>query len=205
MSDPEQFAIVPVEGNSPPEAIVVGPMSEVTSYIGQSIARIEEEQRLAESQAEAAEVAQHQSEIRAHAAQILTDGMARLSARLDAFVASKQARADQQQRDAEAAEIARVEAMLETLPDPDTPDAPVLRDSSHAPSGDLHSIAPVDREPLDPENEPDPDDPENTRAEAVTGAMPKELDKGAPPEAGEYTPTSPPPSPYRDPTVIGGP
>jgi hypothetical protein len=104
--------------------------------------------------------------------------------------------------------------MLETLPDPDLPDA--MRDSLQPPSGDLHSIAPVDREPLDPEGEPvpgepDPDDPEgadtrdsNTRAEAVTGAMPRELDKGAPPEAGEYALTSPPPSKYRDPPSTGG-
>jgi hypothetical protein len=193
MSAPEQFAIVPVEGNSPPEAIVVGPMSEVTSYIGQSIARIEEEQRLAQAKEEAAAVSLQQDEIRAHAVQILTDGMARLSERLDAFVARRQERADQQKRDAEAAEIARIEAMLETLPDPDTPDA--MRDSSHAPSGDLHSIAPVDKEPLDPEDVED----------AVTGAMPPELDKGAPPEAGQYTPTSPPASPYRDPPSTGGP
>jgi hypothetical protein len=66
----EQFAIVPVEGKCPPEAIVVGPMSEVTSYIGQSIARIEEEQRLAQAKEDAEETAQRQSEIRAHAAQI---------------------------------------------------------------------------------------------------------------------------------------
>ena len=67
---------------------------------------------------------------------------------LDAFVARKQDRADQQQRDAEAAEIARIEAMIETLPDPDTPDTPAHGRSpgTHAPSGDLHSIAPVDKD-----------------------------------------------------------
>lgn len=207
MSTPEQFAIVPYSGTAPDEAIIIGNLSQVTEYIPQSVAREEAEQRLAEAQAEAAEVSRQQDEIRAHAAQILTDGMARLSERLDAFVARRQELADQEKRYAEAAEIARIEAMINTLPGPDTPD--ILGD--HAPSGDLHSIAPVDREPLDPEGEPvpgempDPDDPENTRAEAVTGAMPPELDKGAPPEAGEYALTSPPPSPYRDPPSTGGP
>jgi hypothetical protein len=174
MTAPEQFAIVPVEGKSPPEAIVIGPMSEVTSYIGQSIARIEEEQRLAQSRADAAEVAMQQDEIRAHAAQMLADGMERLSERLDAFEANQKARADQLRRDEEEAEIARVEALIGTLPDPDLPNAELaLRhspDSSHAPSGDLHVIAPVDKEPLNPED-PDPDDPENFE-DAVPGSMP---------------------------------
>jgi hypothetical protein len=186
MTAPEQFAIVPVEGKSPPEAIVVGPMSEVTSYIGQSIARIEEEQRLAQSRADAAEVAQQQDEIRSHAAQMLADGMERLSERLDAFEANQKARADQLRRDEEEAEIARVEAMIGTLPDPDLPNAEMAlrhsssKDSSHAPSGDLHVIAPVDKEPFDHDN-PDPDDPENVD------------DADAPP--GEYAPTPPLPSP----------
>ena len=198
MSDPnEMFAVVPYSGNAPEEAIIIGNLSQVTEYIPQSVAREEAEQHLAEAEQRAAATAQHQAEVRACAAQMLADGMARLSERLDAFVTRKQALADQQQRDAEAAEIARVEAMLETLPDPDTPAA--LGD--HAPSGDLHSIAPVDKEPLDPEGElPDPDNPDD----AVTGAMPRELDKGAPPEAGEYAQTSPPASPYRDPPSTGG-
>jgi hypothetical protein len=197
MTDPERFAIVPVEGKSPPEAIVVGPMSEVTTYIGQSIARIEEEQRLAQAQADAEETAQHQAEIRAHAAQILSDGMARLNERIDQYEARKKARADQLRRDEEEAEIARTEAMLDSLPDPDLPDLP--GDSSYVPAGDLHSVAPVDKEHLDPE------DVEDRGEDAVTGAMPRELDKGAPPEAGEYAPTSPLPSPYRDPPSTGGP
>jgi hypothetical protein len=209
MSDPnEMFAVVSYSGKAPDEAIITGNLSQVTEYIPQSVAREEAEQHLAEAEQRAEEVAQHQSEIRAQAAQILTDGMARLSERIDAFETNQKARADQQKRDAEAAETEAIEQMLARLPDPDTPDA--MRDSSQPPSGDLHSIAPVDREPLDPEGEPvpgelpDPDDPENTRAEAVTGAMPRELDKGAPPEAGEYALTSPPPSKYRDPPSTGG-
>jgi hypothetical protein len=71
--DNELFAIVPVVGKSPPEAICVGPMSEVTAYIGQSIARIEEEKRLAKAQEDAAETALKQQEVRECAAQILAD------------------------------------------------------------------------------------------------------------------------------------
>jgi hypothetical protein len=75
-NDPELFAIVPVEGKSPPDAICTGPMSEVTTYIGQSIARIAEEERLAQAQRDAEETERHQAEVRTHALQMFTDGLA---------------------------------------------------------------------------------------------------------------------------------
>jgi hypothetical protein len=43
------------------------------------------------------------------------------------------------------------------------------------------------------------------RAEAITGATPRELDRGAPPLPGDYTRRVTPEGPYRDPTAIGGP
>jgi hypothetical protein len=185
----ERFAIVPVEGKSPPEAIVVGPMSEVTSYIGQSIARIEEEQRLAQAQRDAEETKRYQAEVRECAAQILADGITRLNERIDAYEGRKQERADQLQRQAEEAEAARIEEELAALPDPDDP-------YSMGDDGELTAVhEPVDTEKHDPER----------RNEAVTGAMPKELDKGAPPQPGDYLSTTPPPPKYRDPVAIGGP
>ena len=135
--------------------------------------------RLAEAEQRAAEIALQQDEIRAHAAQMLADGMERLSERLDAFVANKQARADQLRRDAEAAEIARVEAMIETLPDPDTPAATSSALATLGDDGDLKAIkSPPDTEKYDPEDFPDPDDPD-TRAEAVIGTLPEKPAIGA--------------------------
>jgi hypothetical protein len=190
MSDQnERFAIVPVEGKSPPEAIVVGPMSEVTEYIGGSIARNEKEAKLAQAQIDAEQTAKYQAEVRARAAQILSNGLTRLGERLDQFEARKAERAEQQRRDEEEAEAAAVEQMLAGLPDPDT--LHTLGDD-----GDFEAvIPPVDAEKHDPEH----------RNEAATGAMPNELDKGAPPQPGDFMSTTPPPSPYRDPTAIGGP
>jgi hypothetical protein len=188
-NDQQQFAIVPVEGKSPPEAICVGPMSEVTKYISQSISRIEEEKRLAKAQEDAAETELKQQEVRECAAQMLADGVAHLAERIDRFEAQRKERADQLQREAEAAEAEAIEQMLSELPDPESPQA--MGDD-----GELEAVKPPpDVEKYDPE----------ARAEALSGDMPEELEEGAPSETGEFGAPLPPPSPYRDPTSIGGP
>ena len=48
--DRQQYAIVPVNGKPPSDAIVWGSISEVLEYVGQSQARAEAEQRLAQAQ-----------------------------------------------------------------------------------------------------------------------------------------------------------
>jgi hypothetical protein len=129
-------------------------MSEVTAYIGQSIARIEEEQRLAEAQRNAEQTAQHQAEVRACALEILGDGLTRISERLDAFENRKRELAALEQRNAEEAEAKAIAEYLDSLPDPDAPDVEtVVKDATHQPSGDMHSVGPVDTEHLDPEGE----------------------------------------------------
>jgi hypothetical protein len=194
----ERFAIVPVQGKSPPESIVVGPMSDVMEYIGGSIARNEKEAKLAQAQRDAEETERYLDEVRARAVQMFADRITRISERLDQFEARKQERADQLQREAEEAEAARLEAeasaaaeYLASL-DPEDPEDP----EAMGDDGELTAIhEPVDTEKNDPEH----------RNEAATGVLPKELDKGAPPQPGDIVPTTPPPSPYRDPAVIGGP
>src|SRR6516164_10081212 len=124
MPNPDElFAIVPVEGTkSPPEAIVVGPMSEVMKYIRDTIPRIEEEQRLAQTQKDAEETERHHDEVRTTAAQMLADGLEHISNRLDQFETRKAEREDQQRRDEEEAEARAIEEMLDAIPDPDSPD-----------------------------------------------------------------------------------
>jgi hypothetical protein len=194
--DPELFSIVPVVGKAPSDAICTGPMSEVTTYIGQSIARIAEEERLAQAQRDAEETERHQQETRAHNAQMFVNGIAHLATRLDQFEARKKAHEEQLQREAQAAENARIEALLDALPDPDNPDVETaLKDATHAPTGELHSVAPVDKEHLDPESE--------ASGDTITGLTPPDLEATTPPEPGDFTPTAPAPSPYRTPASIG--
>jgi hypothetical protein len=141
--DPELFSIVPVEGKAPSDAIVTGPMSEVTAYIGQSIARIAEEERLAQAQRDAEETERHQAEARTYALQMFSDGITRLHERLDQYEARKKAYADQLRGENEEAENARVEAMLKALPDPDAPDtATHPAPGEHSDDGDFEAINP---------------------------------------------------------------
>jgi hypothetical protein len=195
----DRFAIVkiPPTGPAPAESIVIGPMNEVMEYIGGSIARNEKEARLAQAERDAAKTAKVQAETRACAAQMLADGLTHLSNRLDAFETRRQHRLEQQKRAEEAAEAKEAEEFVASLPDPEDPEA-FDNPRATGDDGDLEAIKPLpDTEKLDPEGE--------ARSEAATGAMPKELDKDAPSEIGEFGAPLPPRSPYRDPTSIGGP
>jgi hypothetical protein len=131
---------------------------------------------------------------------MLADGLTRLHNRLDEFEARKQARADRLQREKEAAENARVEAMLKALPDPDDPSAtqpaPPPAPGEQNDDGDFEAInPPPDREKYDPEHE--------SSGDTITGMTPSELEQATPPEPGDYGPTASAPSPYRTPTSIG--
>jgi hypothetical protein len=188
--DNELFAIVPVQGTkSPPDAICVGPMSEVTKYISQSISRIEEEKRLAKAQEDAAETELKQQEVRECAAQILADGVAHLAERIDRYEAHRHEQMEQQKRIEEAAEAKAIEEMLNGLPDPESPQQAMGDD------GEFEIKPPPDVERYHPEH----------RNESTTGMTPAELEKEVPSPPGDFTLTAPPPSPYRDPTSIGGP
>jgi hypothetical protein len=197
-NEDDMFAIVPCShGHTPEEAIITGNLSQVTEYIPQSVARNERDQQLAQAERDAEETERFHDEVRARALQILGNGLTRLGERLDGYETRKAEREEQQRRDEEEAEAAEIEAMLEALPDPDAPDAETaLQDAAHQPAGDMHSVDPVDAEHLDPEGE--------ARSEALSGDMPKELERGAPLPTGDYGPTVSPPSKYRDPVAIGG-
>jgi hypothetical protein len=198
MSGPdERFAIVPVPpvGPAPPEALVVGNMDAVMRCLPQTVASEEQEQRLAE---QAVEIAKQQDANRAHTEQMVAmfaDRVGHLSDRLDAFETRRQDHLEQQKRAEEAAEVAAAEELLALLPDPEDPEA-FDNPRATGDDGELEIKPPPDTEKFDPEGE--------ARNEAETGAMPTSLEKGAPPEAGQYVPTAPPPSKYRDPAAIGG-
>jgi hypothetical protein len=66
------------------------------------------------------------------------------------------------------------------------PEPGASTDDTHQPSGELHSLDPVDKEHLDPEG-----------SEDDQGALPNELQKGAPPSSGTYV--------EPEPSKLGGP
>jgi hypothetical protein len=138
MNDPDaRFAIIEIPpGPGPPEAIVVGNMDAVMRCLPQTVASEEQEQRLARAEKQAVETERQQQETRICAAKMLADRVEHLATRMDKYEARKQEFADQQQREAEAAEAARIEAMLDALPDPD---------DHHTDDGEF--LSPVYRDP----------------------------------------------------------
>jgi hypothetical protein len=187
-NDRQLVAIVPYTGKPPENSIMFGEMPQVMENIPQSVARLEAEQRFAQVKKDAEETERFHDEVRARAAQILGDGLAHLSNRLDGYEARKAERADQQRREEEEAEAAATEEFLASLPDPDSP---------RGDDGEFEIKPPPDVEKYNPEGE--------ARLESTTGETPAELEETVPPEPGQYLSTTPPEGPYRNPGLIGGP
>ena len=132
----ERFAIVPLStpGRTPDDAIVVGPLSEVTEYIGQSISRQDAVEQLNRARFSADQIAGLQEKTRGVQVSMVAEATKHLDTRLSAFN-KRRADAARARADAEAeAEAKRIETELASLPDPDDPNAASnLPDPSLAP------------------------------------------------------------------------
>ena len=141
----ERYAIIPLgDGQPPPDALVIGTLSDVTTYIPQSVERKELEQILEEitqTHDHAKQLAAYEQNFKSKV-QAFNDKCAeRLEAldarqhRLDAKRAKRKAREEQE----------HIQSYLDGLPD-DTDDLGV-----HRPTGDLHTLSPPDKGHWDPE------------------------------------------------------
>jgi hypothetical protein len=124
MTDINQiFAIVPVNGKPPDDAICWGTLGECTEFVAQSVARVAVEQRIAEAK----EQIQTDAKTLAQAQHKTLDAATRLTAMGHAMVAAQElkVRKDTEAKriKAEQAEARRVQDLLDRLPDPDNPDA----------------------------------------------------------------------------------
>jgi hypothetical protein len=175
MTDPtDRFAIIPVtHGPAPPDAIAVGSMSAVMEHLPDTIARQDAINRLDEGMAKAAEVAQLQSMARACNVIAFADSIDRLTGRLDAFTARRDA-----QRRADAAreaeeEAKRIQAELDALPDPDDPNPFSGKSEKPEPSleveddGELPEALAKYSEAPEPEPEEPPWPPKNYVAQPI--------------------------------------
>jgi hypothetical protein len=168
------FATVPVPPPGPErdalmrDAVLVGSMGEFMSYLPQTAAREEAEQRLTDQGQQVKEIERKQAEARACAAQILTDGITRLCARMDR---EEQRREEQQRQDAEEAERAEQEEIqrtLDALPDPDQPYAFDLKEREASPADqDPEGIIPAPEDPTGASIDPD-----DVGLEGVTASRP---------------------------------
>ena len=89
----DRFAIVPLStpGRTPDDAIVVGPLSEVTEYIGQSISRQDAIDALNHARFTADQIAGLQEKTRGVQVSMVAEAIKHLDQRLDAL---QQRRAD---------------------------------------------------------------------------------------------------------------
>ena len=152
-SDPtERFAIVPLStpGRTPDDAIVVGPLSEVTEYIGQSIARQDAVEELERARFSADQIFALQSKTRGVQAAMLADTIKQLDVRLNTLTQRRADAARDRKRRDEEEERQRIQRELDVLPDPDAPD-PLLPLRSKEPEPSLLELE-------GPES-PDPDQP----------------------------------------------
>jgi hypothetical protein len=167
MTDPSTFAIIPVPYGKPPaDAIAHGPMSAVMQHVLSSRARAEALALVKRADAAAEEErrrAQREQQIFSEGIRAIADGIGQLSRRLDEIERSRDAR-----RRLDAASEA-TKQMLE-LPK-DAADLDLSADDTPAPSGELRPLeAPT-------AHQPETDD---------QGALPRQLERGAPPQTGNY-------------------
>jgi hypothetical protein len=141
MTDTNQiFAIVPVNGKPPADAICWGTLGECTEFVAQSAARAETENRIASAR----DQLKNDAKVLAQAQHKTLDVATKLTAMGDAMLAAHnlKARKDAEAKrvKAEQAEAKRVQDLLDSLPDPDNPNAASGDDGEleikHAPNKD---------------------------------------------------------------------
>jgi hypothetical protein len=139
----QRFAIVPVITSRPPdEAIVVGPLSEMMSFLPDTFARNDAISRLDEGLARAARIDQLQSMTRVCNVLAFADSITRLTRRMDDLEAKRADNArraeEQAAREAEEREEREAQEIQDAL--------------NSLPGGELHELAPPSTS-----EDPDPD------------------------------------------------
>jgi len=170
MTDTNQiFAIVPVNGKPPADAICWGTLGECTEFVAQSAARAETENRIASAR----DQLKNDAKVLAQAQHKTLDVATKLTAMGDAMLAAHnlKARKDAEAKrvKAEQAEAQRVQDLLDSLPDPDNPEA------ASGDDGELEVKTAPSTEHLQPQD-------------GITGNFPTRLEKNAP-RGGEYQET----------------
>jgi hypothetical protein len=184
----DRYAIVPFNGPPPPEAIVIGDLDAVLRYLPQTVAAEELEQR-ALGLADRLTVRERAL---SDGVRVLTQSVGKFMDACGRLVDDEEAReAEQVRLDEEEkarAEAAELREWLAANPEP-----AALTDDTHQPSGDLHSLEPVDKERFGAEDD--------------QGTLPRELERGAPAPIGSMFEPDPkdlgePPNPKQVPQPI---
>jgi hypothetical protein len=114
---PQQFTL----SNPAGEVIMTGSMSAIMERLPDTRARNEAVESMLKVAADAATAQETLEEAHASAVQMIADSVTRLSQRLDAYVARRDAQQRRNAEEAERKEQEEIEQYLDGLPDPDDP------------------------------------------------------------------------------------
>jgi hypothetical protein len=171
MTDPApSFAIIPVPYGTPwpNSAIAHGPLSAIMEHVLGSRARADAEalvKRAADAAEQEREREQREQELLSDGIRAIADGILKLSHRLDTLEQSRDAR---RKLDAASEATRQMREFPKDAPNPDR-----LADEMLAPSGELRPLGakdPAEHQPVASDQ----------------GNLPRELERGAPPELGNY-------------------
>ena len=187
MSDTQTFKLYGPSG----DVIMTGSMNAIMERLPDTSARNDALSTMLDTAVKQVEAEEKLEDARACAAQILADGITRLTSRLDAFEVRREEQQRLDEQEAEREQQRRVQAMLDALPDPDDPDLgdptgiiPPTRATGaelESDDGDLEIKHAVDPELYGPADDEGPSD------------LPRELEKDVPPPSGSYTDPKPDP------------
>jgi hypothetical protein len=122
MTDPntQTFRLLDPSG----QEIMSGPMSMIMENIPDSNARNSALEEAVHAATQAVQAEERLQDARACAAQIISDTVTRLCARLDAYIAHQEEQRRQDEEQAAREEQEEIQRTLDQLPDPDNPDNP---------------------------------------------------------------------------------
>jgi len=118
MSDTQTFKLYGPSG----DVIMTSSMNAIMERLPDTSARNDALSTMLDTAVKQVEAEEKLEDARACAAQILADGITRLTSRLDAFEVRREEQQRLDEQEAEREQQRRVQAMLDALPDPDDPD-----------------------------------------------------------------------------------
>jgi hypothetical protein len=222
MSDPEQFAIIPITGQPPADAIMHGSIDAVMEQIVGSKARNELEaliERAADAAEQEAEREAREAEQQRHVIQDLCNGINRMTKRLDAIV---QSRRDRKRLDELSEQTEQALALPPDVIDPDAAEEPEIPNvkpglaEGHEPGEAAAEF--VEEDQQTPTGKPalsygrvPVSYVKGAPKDGATGDLPEGVENRSPPDPGQYAVWDPadlshPQRPIpQTPTGIGGP
>ena len=188
MSDTQTFKLYGPSG----DVIMTGSMNAIMERLPDTSARNDALSTMLDTAVKQVEAEEKLEDARACAAQILADGITRLTSRLDAFEVRREEQQRLDEQEAEREQQRRVQAMLDALPDPDDPDLgdPTgIIPPTRATGAELES----DDGDLEIKHAKDPERYGPGSDDEGPGDLPRQLERDTPPPSGSFTDPKPDP------------